>query len=744
MHNSYESVFQHLSTDLKGKTYELISTTDPTQYFFSISSDIDCLFSDLDIWEDLNNDLDPDDYDTALDNLPTTFPKKIKSQKPIDAYQQLDSKQNENYLEKSSTSFYNKEKEIEIVIYDKIAFIRDLNDYYLLKDWLEFTKPLLKSYPKPIYSRSEAPPVAQQIYLMTNNLCFASEDNNSFIQSLESESLSTGEFQVLNMTPPDLTIDNQKAKQRSGSIELGYEMYNDYAEANSQIVNSNTNINENTTKNDIESSRDLVFKKYDNMNIIADEYYMDNRFKKKGDQGRNCNFDGNKIQKDAHPSECSPIDKTSFRKSVGQNNELGFSDIVTGDNSGKYGRVHDRDTRIAGLENEVKLWKDKCQVLEKKLKALQQEISGQTLDGNLVDDSTELTLKKYFPILKKKFDQLIGNIDVATSQDQRYKHQTDIIIKHEQNFLESLKKLSAKTDFGQVTNQVLNQLETKELKKLTTIEEAIQLYKNQDYTLQCEGHTYVTDKAISTKNFMENLILGQSDALSHSSTTNPPVNCKYSIKYNGYLQDDKKEGFGLLKSSTNNTPVVLGFWKEDRLYGKINYLFHKNGNIMYKGAFVDNIKVGFGKEFYNNGFLYYKGQYAKNLPDGNDIKLYYSNGNLKYSGDCAQGVYQGFGSFYWPNGILRYQGNWSDGKITGNNVKIYYNNGNVEYEGQMRDGQFEGVGRYFYENGRKKFEGTLRKGKPIVDDMFEMYDLSGSVIAFDDRRFNRDEIISSI
>ena len=70
-------------------------------------------------------------------------------------------------------------------------------------------------------------------------------------------------------------------------------------------------------------------------------------------------------------------------------------------------------------------------------------------------------------------------------------------------------------------------------------------------------------------------------------------------------------------------------------------LCDQNGNIRYKGDWVNDQREGFGKYNYENGD-YYEGQWKNGLENGFG-KLYNENGNIKYKGDWVNGKREGFG-----------------------------------------------------------------------------------------------------
>lgn len=58
--------------------------------------------------------------------------------------------------------------------------------------------------------------------------------------------------------------------------------------------------------------------------------------------------------------------------------------------------------------------------------------------------------------------------------------------------------------------------------------------------------------------------------------------------FDGFLMDGRiRDGFGVLKYASKRN-FAIGEFKNDTLTGKINYIFHKNGNIIYKGEILNS------------------------------------------------------------------------------------------------------------------------------------------------------------
>ena len=191
---------------------------------------------------------------------------------------------------------------------------------------------------------------------------------------------------------------------------------------------------------------------------------------------------------------------------------------------------------------------------------------------------------------------------------------------------------------------------------------------------------------------------------------------------NGKYLDDKyiyNDGKYFIGETKNNVPNGKGI------------KYYKNGNIFYKGDFINGKPEGNGKVIYEDG-VYYIGQFKNGLRSGKGI-LYYHNGNIMYDGDWVDnkpegdgkdiyengcyyigqfknGLRNGKGTLYYSNGNIKYEGDWVNNKSEGNGKDIYVNN--YYYIGQFKNGLRNGKGTYYYSKGNIMYEGDWVKGKP--------------------------------
>jgi antitoxin component YwqK of YwqJK toxin-antitoxin module len=106
--------------------------------------------------------------------------------------------------------------------------------------------------------------------------------------------------------------------------------------------------------------------------------------------------------------------------------------------------------------------------------------------------------------------------------------------------------------------------------------------------------------------------------------------------------------------------------------------YYDNGNLSYKGNYVDDIKHGYWEYYWSNGNLFYKVNYVDDIKHGY-WEYYWSNGNLMYKGTYVDGKQHGYWEEYWSNGNLMYKGNYVDGNKHGY-WERYHENGKLFYK----------------------------------------------------------------
>jgi antitoxin component YwqK of YwqJK toxin-antitoxin module len=173
---------------------------------------------------------------------------------------------------------------------------------------------------------------------------------------------------------------------------------------------------------------------------------------------------------------------------------------------------------------------------------------------------------------------------------------------------------------------------------------------------------------------------------------------------------------------------------KDRIYYCPNYLGYRcydlNGDLIYKGQVKNNMRHGFGTEYYKStDKVKFDGKFALNLPNGNFCKYFDENGFEIYAGHFSKGFPIG-GYFFDDRNSTLYIGKFDDYKLDGKNCytidkndlmlssgrfikgkpynkdfKMYYQSGCLLYKGSSEDG----VTGHFYHDGlfRHDSEGNI-------------------------------------
>ena len=164
----------------------------------------------------------------------------------------------------------------------------------------------------------------------------------------------------------------------------------------------------------------------------------------------------------------------------------------------------------------------------------------------------------------------------------------------------------------------------------------------------------------------------------------------------------------VMKNNINETTNKL-----EKLQISDTILKYENGNIKYKGGFLDGAANGKGIGYFKSGKKWYEGKWKNNKYDGYG-KLYYENGNLKYKGEWKNCNREGKGIEYY-NTIkskdkgIKWEGEFKDNMpYTGKGYWHYYDD--FEFKGELKNGSpINGEGYIKYESGNE-FRGEIKDG----------------------------------
>ena len=207
----------------------------------------------------------------------------------------------------------------------------------------------------------------------------------------------------------------------------------------------------------------------------------------------------------------------------------------------------------------------------------------------------------------------------------------------------------------------------------------------------------------------------------------------YFKKISGrYLIKDNEFNYGKEFTLEKNILVYIGGYKNGKRNGR-GVEYNENGIFKFEGEYLDGRRNGKGKEYKqneynNNNFLYFEGNYKNGKKNGKGI-IYKSN-KIKFEGEYFNDLKKGFGKEYYNTGKVKFEGEYKDNKkwngkgydINGNidyiitegkgKIKLYkfYSN-KLKFEGDYKNGEKNGKGKEYDSFDKLKFEGEYLNGK---------------------------------
>ena len=128
-------------------------------------------------------------------------------------------------------------------------------------------------------------------------------------------------------------------------------------------------------------------------------------------------------------------------------------------------------------------------------------------------------------------------------------------------------------------------------------------------------------------------------------------------------------------------------------------LYDAENRITYIGQMSENMKHGFGCEYYptlgSTLIPKAKGQFHNNLPSDPTFSFYNPQGLLQSLGHVTHGLKNGLNSEFHPNGALRTTANFTSDKIHQPLTTIYRSNSSIEYIGSISNSLYNGQGSYY-------------------------------------------------
>jgi len=138
--------------------------------------------------------------------------------------------------------------------------------------------------------------------------------------------------------------------------------------------------------------------------------------------------------------------------------------------------------------------------------------------------------------------------------------------------------------------------------------------------------------------------------------------------------------------------------------------FFENGQLEYRGTYVDGMLNGPTYRYYENGNQELMSNYIDDVGNGVHEK-YHENGQLASRYIELDGRYNGLEKEFQENGLLIQETNWKEGRRHGLNV-VYHANGQLAYKMKFQDGK-QADGKYeTYDNqGQLSVRGFIVNGR---------------------------------
>lgn len=150
---------------------------------------------------------------------------------------------------------------------------------------------------------------------------------------------------------------------------------------------------------------------------------------------------------------------------------------------------------------------------------------------------------------------------------------------------------------------------------------------------------------------------------------------------------------------------------KEKIYWCPNYLAHrcydKDDNLVYKGQVKDNMRHGFGTEYYRStDKVKFDGKFMDNLPNGNFCKYFDENGFEIYAGHFCNGQPIG-GYFFDDRNSTLYIGKFCDYEQDGKNCYIIDKNDLMLSSGRFIKGKpFNKEFKMYYQSGCVLYKGS--------------------------------------
>ncbi len=165
--------------------------------------------------------------------------------------------------------------------------------------------------------------------------------------------------------------------------------------------------------------------------------------------------------------------------------------------------------------------------------------------------------------------------------------------------------------------------------------------------------------------------------------------------------------------------------KSDSLVQIFNWKFyHETGELLSKGKFSNNRKVGKWNQYFRNSKLATEGKYINGKYEGKWKYYYDDSGELKDIENYKNGILEGEKTEYYKSGKIKRKSIFTGGYEEGISIE-YYENGNIKSTTTYKKGKNNGPHIEYHENGIKSSECIWVNENPL--GALKFYDKKGKL-----------------
>lgn len=190
------------------------------------------------------------------------------------------------------------------------------------------------------------------------------------------------------------------------------------------------------------------------------------------------------------------------------------------------------------------------------------------------------------------------------------------------------------------------------------------------------------------------------------------------IKYKGQFKNDVPYGEFTYYYQNGKVKAISNIFNK----GQCSYTktFHKNGNLLAEGKYVDREKDSIWNYYANdkNKRLVSVEEYKNNKKHGT-WKNFYSNGNIAEEVTYVNGVKEGIWKQYFEDGSIKFKVPVENGLKEGLFTNYYPGGKVVNISGTYNNGVKQGIWMYFNQKAEKTRRETYENGTIVDVQIFE-------------------------